>query len=200
MKQLIYIHGGMCFPDTETMCNTIAKRDYDPFEVKEKKDWFAPLAWSYQIIRPEMPNKNMASYAAWKLWFEKIFPYLNDEEVVLVGHSLWAMFLIKYIGECGFPKKISQLHLISAVFDESDMDEDEKYSGDFAYDPKIISQLPQSVDKIWIYHSTDDDLVPYAHAQKIAHYLPEAKFITFHDKWHFLLPEIPEIIANILAN
>lgn len=42
------------------------------------------------------------------------------------------MFLIKYLGENIFPlpggKKIKQLHLISPVFDESGMDDDEKYS------------------------------------------------------------------------
>ena len=35
-----------------------------------------------------MPNKYNASYKARKIWFEKIFPYLNDEDLVLVGHSL----------------------------------------------------------------------------------------------------------------
>lgn len=198
MKQLIYIHWWMCFPDTETMCRVISKRNFNPLESKEWKDWFEPISWSYQIIRPEMPNKNMASYAAWKIWFEKIFPYLNNEKLVLVWHSLWAMFLIKYIGECWFPKKISQLHLMSPVFDESDMDEDEKYTGDFAYNAEIIKNLEKHCEQIFIYHSTDDNIVPYSHAQKITNYLPWVIFVTFHNKWHFLVPEIPEILENIL--
>jgi hypothetical protein len=37
---------------------------------------------------PEMPNQDFASYKAWKIWFEKIFSYLNDEGVILIGHSL----------------------------------------------------------------------------------------------------------------
>jgi hypothetical protein len=74
----------MCFPDTETMCKVIAKRDYNPLEEKPWKDWFEEIAESYQIIRPEMPNKHMASYKAWKIWFEKIFPYLNDENLVVI--------------------------------------------------------------------------------------------------------------------
>jgi hypothetical protein len=66
------------------MCKVIEKRDYNPLEEKIWKDRFEALKSTYQIIRPEMPNKNMASYKAWKMWFEKIFPYLNDEELVLV--------------------------------------------------------------------------------------------------------------------
>lgn len=149
-----------------------------------------------------MPNKNMATYKAWKIRFEKIFPYLNDEDLVIVGHSLWAMFLIKYLWENIFPlpggKKIKQLHLMSPVFDESDMSEEEKYSWDFAYSPEIIPNIEDQVEEILLYHSTDDELVPYSHTEKIKAYLPKAKLITFHDRGHFLQPEIPEVIENIL--
>ncbi|MCX6824425.1 MAG: hypothetical protein NT085_04860 [candidate division SR1 bacterium] len=109
------------------------------------------------------------------------------------------MFLIKYLGENTFPKKIKQLHLMSSVFDESDMSEEEKYSGDFAYDPQIISHLQDQVEEIFLYHSTDDDIVPYIHTEKIKAYLPKAKLVTFTDKGHFFIPEIPEVIANILS-
>lgn len=198
MKQLIYIHGGMCFPDTETMCKVLSTRDYNPLEEKQWKDWFEDIKWTYQIIRPEMPNKNMASYKMWKIWFEKIFPYLNDEDLILVGHSLGAMFLIKYLWENTFPKKIHQLHLISSVFDESDMDEDEKYSGDFAYSPEIIPNIKTQVDQIFLYHSTDDDIVPYSHTEKIKAYVPDAKLITLTDRGHFFGElTFPELLANI---
>lgn len=80
------------------------------------------------------------------------------------------------------------------------MSDEEKYSGDFAYEPNIIANIPAQVDQIFIYHSTDDDIAPYAHGQKIAHYLPEAKFITFHDRGHFLQSEFPELLENILTN
>lgn len=200
MKQLIYIHGWMCHPDNDAFCKALASRDYNPFEDKKnRKDWFEELKWSYQIIRPEMPNKNMAMYSAWKIWFEKIFPYLNNEDLVVVGHSLGAMFLVKYIGENGFPKKIAQLHLLSTVFDESDMSDEEKYSWDFAYNPQIIPNIEQRADKIFLYHSTDDELVPYTHSQKIIAYLPKAKFMTFHDRGHFFQSEIPELLENILS-
>ena len=204
MKQLIYIHGWMCFPDTETMCNVLEKREYDPYHPYEErrkwKDWMKEqLKDTHECFFPEMPNKNMASYKVWKMWFEKVFPYLNGEDLIVIGHSLGAMFLIKYIWENTFPKKIKQLHLISSVFDESDMDDDEKYSWDFAYDQKIIPHLESQSEEIFLYHSTDDDIVPYAHTEKIKAYLPKAKLITLTDRGHFFGEvEFPELLANIL--
>ncbi|NOZ43581.1 MAG: hypothetical protein GXP45_00120 [bacterium] len=67
-----------------------------------------------------MPNKQRADYHARKIWFEKLFPYINsskESKLILIGHSLGAIFLAKYLSENTFPKTIDQLHLISSVFD-----------------------------------------------------------------------------------
>ncbi|MCX6824424.1 MAG: hypothetical protein NT085_04855 [candidate division SR1 bacterium] len=54
MKQLIYIHGGMCQPDNDAFCKALETRDYNPFKNKDnRKDWFEELKGTYQIIRPE---------------------------------------------------------------------------------------------------------------------------------------------------
>ena len=79
------------------------------------------------------------------------------------------------------------------------MDEDEKYSWDFEYSPDIIANLEKYVDQIFIYHSTDDDIVPYSHAEKIKAYLPKAKLLTFTDRGHFFGEEkFPELLENIV--
>lgn len=190
----------MCFPDNETFCKVLETRDYNPFEDKKRrKNRLAQeVKWTHQFTKLDMPNKDMASYKARKIWFEKIFPYLNNEELILIGHSLGWMFLIKYLWENNFPKRIQQLHLVAAVFDESDMEEDEKYAGDFAYSPDIIKNIEHQAEEIFIYHSTDDDIVPYAHAEKIKSYLPTAKLISFNDRGHFNQAEFPELLENIL--
>jgi len=200
MKQLIYIHWGMCYLDNDAFCKALEIRDYDPFEEKKRRAaWLKDqLKSDYQTIKPDMPNKQMATYKARKIWFEKIFPYLNNEDLVIVWHSLWWMFLIKYLWENTFPKKIKQLHLVSSALDESDMSDEEKYAWDFAYDPKIIPHLENQAEEIFLYHSTDDVIVPYSHAEKIKTYLPKAKLITFTDRGHFSQPEFPEVIENIL--
>jgi hypothetical protein len=31
-----------------------------------------------------MPCKADAKYKAWKIWFEKLFPYLKDNKIILI--------------------------------------------------------------------------------------------------------------------
>ena len=90
MKQLIMIRGGTIFPDIDAFCEQLEKWEYDPFkEEKKRKDRLQEeIKDQFQYICPSMPNKHMANYRARKIRFEKIFPYLNDDEVVVVGHSL----------------------------------------------------------------------------------------------------------------
>ncbi|MDR0771940.1 MAG: hypothetical protein LBF15_02575, partial [Candidatus Peribacteria bacterium] len=86
MQQIIYIHGGNLFPDEETFLAFLQQKEYDPFEDKLKKwnYWIkGNLPSTYQMFIPDMPNKTNASYKAWKIWFEKLFPYLNDEKTIL---------------------------------------------------------------------------------------------------------------------
>ncbi|MBR6907955.1 hypothetical protein IKN40_05715 [bacterium] len=59
--------------------------EINPFE--EKKRWRNTLGKDladYQVIKPEMPNKEMACYKIRKLRFEKHFPFLTGEEIILV--------------------------------------------------------------------------------------------------------------------
>ncbi|MEI8252222.1 MAG: hypothetical protein WCG25_00355 [bacterium] len=42
------------------------------------------LKLEYQFFKPEMPNKFNASYMVWKLRFEKVLAYLNNDNLVLI--------------------------------------------------------------------------------------------------------------------
>jgi hypothetical protein len=53
-----------------------------------------------------MPNPMNARYNEWKILFKKIV-LLLDDNVILIGHSLGAIFLVKYLSENKFPKKNS---------------------------------------------------------------------------------------------
>lgn len=200
MKQLIIIHGWSSFPDNDTFCKALEKWEYRLEERKDRKDRLGPkLKGEYQTFNPKMPNKNNATYKARKIRFEKIFPYLNDEDLVIIGNSLWGMFIMKYLCENGFPKKIKKLYLVAAVIDDSHADSaQDKYCWDFAFDVDSIPKVEQFADEIYIYHSIDDPSAPYIQAEKIKSYLPKTKLITFTDRGHFLQPEFPELLENIL--
>ena len=142
----------------------------------------------------------MACYKIWKLRFEKYFQYLDEENFVLIGHSLWAMFLLKYLWENEFPFKIHQLHIVSPVFDEQGLPEGDNYLGDFAYDGESLRTISTKAEKIWIWHSKDDPVVPFFHSERIIKYIDGAEFMVFEDRWHFNQAEFPELVEVVKKN
>lgn len=63
-----------------------------------------------------------------------------------------------------------------------------------------LTNITNKTEKIFIYHSKDDSVVPYAHAEKYLEYLPSAQLNAFEDRGHFLQEEFPELIENIKNN
>lgn len=102
----------------------MSQREINPFEEKKRRRLTLEQDLpDRQVIKPEMPNKNLANYAIWKMWFEKHIPFLDPEKLVIIGHSLGGMFLAKYFSENEFPFQIQQLHLIAPVLDAEGLPE-----------------------------------------------------------------------------
>ena len=142
MKQLLYIHGGNLTKDNDELLKIMATREINPFEEKKRRrQTLQDRLPEFVVIKPEMPNKDMARYSTWKLWFEKYIPFLEAENLVLVGHSLGAMFLTKYLAENEFSIQISQLHLVAPVLDDQGLNEGDNYLGDFAYEVNDIKNI-----------------------------------------------------------
>lgn len=197
MNQLIIIHGGTSFETKEQFYEHLRNLTYDPYDNRKSwRNWLElTLSESFEFFSPTMPNKQWADYDAWKIWFEKIFPYLNDEKLIVIGHSLGSIFLAKYLSENKFPKLIDQLHLVSPVFD----DEGDEKVASFGFDPNNLFKLNEQAKKIFLYHSIDDDIVSFSHAKKYLGYI-DAKFFEFQDKGHFLQPIFLEILDVINQN
>ena len=158
-------------------------------------DWQVNLKYrlgdEFQVIRPQMPNTSNARYEEWKIWFEKFIPFVNDE-VIMVGSSLGATFLAKYLSENEFPKKIKALFLIAGCFD----DLPEEPLLDFGLPPSL-KNIESQTEKIYLYHSKDDDLVPFPHLAKFQQALPTAVVRVFEDRKHFNQEELPELTEDV---
>ena len=170
-------------------------------EIERNKRWRysleKELGQGFEVIAPTMPNKQNSKYKEWKIWFEKILPYINNN-VVLIGHSLGGIFLAKYLSENDFPKKILATYLIAAPYDEKDCQKnDAGYSlDDFAL-PDSLKRFGGQGGRIYLYHSKDDPVVPFTEVEKYAKALPNAKKEIFKEKGHFMQEEFPELVDSM---
>jgi predicted alpha/beta hydrolase family esterase len=107
-KQVIVIHGANSFDSYDEYINYLKNREVTVESFLSWRGWKDNLAdelgSDFEVFAPRMPNKDNAKYAEWKIWFERIFPYIQ-EDVVLVGHSMGGIFLVKYLSKIIFPKK-----------------------------------------------------------------------------------------------
>lgn len=200
-QQVFYIHGGESFDEYDLFVERLKNKDIwdlPSLRVDGSGNWtqtlVADLGDEYEVFTPQMPNKQNAKYDEWKIWFERHFEYLRDD-IVLVGCSLGAMFLSKYLIEETPPFKVKALFLLASPvqlegFDDSDC-------GSFVFPLNKVALIANKVQKVTIMHSKDDFVVPYEHGLKYKDALPEAEFVSFEDKNHFLVAELPELIERI---
>lgn len=132
-----------------------------------------------------------AKYNEWSILFKKIAPLLKNN-VILIGHSLGAIFLAKYLSENKFPKKILATLLISAPYDNN-LNES---LGDFKLS-KNLNRLSKQGGKIFLYQSRDDQVVPYNHVKKYKKALPNAIVREFKNRGHFNQTKFPELVKDI---
>jgi predicted alpha/beta hydrolase family esterase len=196
-QQIIHIHGGESWKSYEDYVKYLEKVEISiDFNQKQQKRWYKFDSYNsvlnsekYEIIIPMMPSKYNAHYNEWKIWFEKIFPFLNDG-VILIGHSLGGVFLAKYLSENNFKFKIKQIHLVAPVYNMNGE------VGDF-----ILNTFPgkfmDNVNEVHIYHSADDSVVPISESEKYIEKIPTAKFHRFTDRGHFLDETFPELFDII---
>ena len=197
-QQVFYIHGGSSYSNYEAFLRDLKKEP-----IRDLPDSEPFLKWSdaltkeldeFDVFKPSMPNSKNAKYEEWKIWFERYTPHLRDG-LMCIGWSQGGYFFTKYLIENPAPVKIKVLFLVAAPFENEDFGGED--GGDFAFDTSKVGELAKKAEKIYIFHSKDDFVVPYEHALKYKEALPEAELVTFEDKNHFLIPEFPELIAKI---
>lgn len=194
-KQIVVIHGGDTFETYEDYLAflNVYEINFEKLKIKRWKETLGEgLGNDFEVVSPKMPNPMNAKYAEWEIMFEKLLPFLNDG-VVLMGHSLGGIFLAKYLSEKDFPKKIKAIILVSAPFDMKDA---EYYFGGFTLG-NDFSRLNNQAEKIFIFHSKDDPVVPFSDLGKYKSVLPNAESLIFEDRGHFDQVEFPELVGTI---
>jgi hypothetical protein len=191
-SQIIFINGGDAFRDTEKLYAMLRQRSFNPYEVKKKwrEELIKNLESDFECHVLSMPNPWWADYEAWKIWFEKIMPYLGNN-VILVGHSLGGGFLLRYLSENSLPVTIAQLHLIAPVVTYLDDCEG------FIIAEQNFAGLQGEIQQVHLWHSNDDEIVPITHSEQFLQMYPTAQLHRFTDRGHFLTESFPELEATI---
>lgn len=194
-KQVVIISGGDTFETYEEYLNFLRNYEIDIERYKSDKSDWKPwlrqrLGSDYEVILPIMPNRTNAQFNEWKIWFEKLIPFLHDE-VILIGHSLGGTFLPKYLSENSFPRKIKAVFLVGAVYDGDGKD---RGIASFSLPDKLNLQT----NTIYLYHSKDDTVVPFSALEQYKKALPKAQTRVFEDRKHFNQEEFLELAEDIL--
>ncbi len=188
------IHGGSSFGSYDAYLQSLHEEvvHYERLKRTLKwRDWLTDALPTTDVLVPDFPNKQNAQYEEWKLKFEKIIPFLTGE-VALVGYSLGAMFLAKYLHAHPLGSPVDKIVLIAPCYD----DESSEDLGSF----KVLSAtgLEKSAREIHLFHSEDDPVSPFTELAKFQHDLPSAISHVFADRNHFFQPTFPEL-AKILS-
>lgn len=194
-KQIVVIHGGETFDSYKEYISFLKKKELN-FEKAISKRWKdnlgKDLGKGFEVVMPLMPSASNAKYLEWKIWFEKLIPFL-EKEVVLLGHSLGGIFLAKYLSENKFPKKIRGTFLVAPAYDKEGIGES---LADFKL-KKDLKGLSEQSEKLFLFHSDDDEVVPKANFEKYKKVLSGAIFKEFKNKGHFIQKNFPEIVREI---
>ena len=151
----------------------------------------ASLGPSYDVRFPVMPDAEHPSYAIWREQLQKELA-AQPGALTLVGHSLGGSVLLKYLAEERLDKAVTGLFVLAAPYwrqagrqvDEFVLRSDAK---------EKLSRL----DQVFLYHSRDDEEVPFEHLSRYAALLPQAVVRELDGRGHEFRSGCPELMDDI---
>lgn len=190
MKQVLIIHGGNSFSSYDEYRSYLQQKQLDYSKLTNRNRWKENLSLElpdHDVIYPTMPNNLNAVYEEWAVYMQKLLEFLKDD-VQMVGHSLGAMFLAKYLNEHQLKRPVRRLILVAGAFDDESMED----LGSFRV--SSVKNLPKSANEIHLFHSKDDPVVPFSELTKFQTDLPNAVTHIFEDRGHFNDTTFPELL------
>jgi predicted alpha/beta hydrolase family esterase len=152
------------------------------------------LGVAYEVLYPQMPNESDPDYGPWKGQIKKELAALKGE-VILIGHSLGSSFLLKYLAEEKLEKSIAGIFLMATPYWGGDGWQYEGYER-VALPEDFASKLPGGAP-IFLYHSRDDEIVPFAHLALYAEKLPQATIREVDGGGHQFSNDLSEVASDI---
>jgi serine hydrolase len=130
------------------------------------------LGKAYNVHYPSMQTNEAKSDFGWPEQIGKEVSNINSE-VIFVGHSLGASMLLKFLSENEIKNKIAGIFLISTPFWSGD----EAWAKGLKLKEDFANNQPRHIP-IFLYHSRDDEEIPFDH---LALYRKKLPYATVHE-------------------
>jgi len=145
----------------------------------------------YQISYPEILSDESAPDFGWTKQIGREISKVNDD-FILVGHSLGASMILKYLSENPVNKKIEGIFLIATPFWSGK----EEWKAGLKLKSNFATKLPVDVP-IFLYHCQDDEEVPFSHFGRYKREITQANFREIKNGGHQLNNDLTLIAEDI---
>jgi uncharacterized protein len=149
------------------------------------------LRGEYDVHFPRMPDEADPNVKSWKRKISAELSLLRGK-VVLVGHSVGGSILLRYLSEEEVKKPIAGLFLLAAP----SWDEDQWNFDDLKL-PRNIAEKLVYIPRIFLYHSRDDAVVPFAHLALHGARLPQATIRAVDGRGHQFGNDLTDVARDI---
>jgi predicted alpha/beta hydrolase family esterase len=152
------------------------------------------LGAAYEVHYPRL-NEVSPEYADWASQISSELAVLEGD-VALVGHSVGGSVLIKYLSEKRAEKPIASLFLLAAPY----WGADEFWKWDAAQLPEDAAAKLVGNSRVFLYHSRDDNVVPFAHLALYAAKLPKATVREVEGRGHQFANDLTDVAKDIIKS
>lgn len=140
------------------------------------------LGAEYNVVYPHMPDEADPQYESWAAQISKERAALGDNAII-VGHSVGGAVLLRHLSEARIDKPIAGIFIIAAP-----------YWGAEEWQADLPARLP-----VFLYHSRDDTVVPFAHLAQFAEKFPQATVRNLNGRGHQFNDDLSEVAADVKA-
>jgi predicted alpha/beta hydrolase family esterase len=149
------------------------------------------LGAGYEVLFPILPDPDEPRYEPWSMALAEILAE-TGKPLIVVGHSLGGSVILKHLAESDPEEGIAGLVLVATPYwGESDWEAEWALPEGW---PDPETELPP----IFLFHSRDDEEIPFEHLERYARRLPAATANPLDGNGHlFDRGELGEIAATI---
>ena len=177
-RQVLFVQGG-------------GNGTHDEWDNKLVESLGHELGNDYKIHYPQMPTEADPAMKSWKAKISSVLAKLQGK-VFLVGHSIGGSILLNYLTEGEVKKSIVGLALLAAPSRDDDL-----WDFDDLRLPDNLGERLAYIPRIFLYHSRDDDVVPFAHLALHGSRLPQATIRQLDGRGHQFGNNLADIAKDI---